>query len=87
MASCARAAGRVWDPQRMGRVLDSLLAGYLVGALLLCRTDEKPPRSKVIDRAEDEEAVREAPAGGHQLIDGQQRLNALCAMGTASDFG
>jgi hypothetical protein len=37
----------VWDVERMGRLLDSLLAGYPVGALLLCRTDKAP--SKVID--------------------------------------
>jgi hypothetical protein len=73
----------VWDRDRMGRLLDSLLAGYPVGALLLCRTDEKP--SKVIDRAEDEETVREAPAGAYQLLDGQQRLNALYTMLTASN--
>jgi Protein of unknown function DUF262 len=73
----------VWDVERMGRLLDSLLAGYPVGALLLCRTDMVA--SKVIDRDEDEETVREAPAGRYQLLDGQQRLNALYTMLTASD--
>ena len=72
----------VWDVERMKRLLDSLLAGYPVGALLLGRT-HKP--SKVIDRDEDEETVREAPAGAYQLLDGQQRLNALYTMLTASD--
>ena len=73
----------VWDVERMGRLLDSLLAGYPVGALLLCRTDKVA--SKVIDRDEDEETVREAPEGAYQLLDGQQRLNALYTMLTASD--
>ena len=73
----------VWDVERMGRLLDSLLAGYPVGALLLCRTDRVA--SKVIDRDEDEETVREAPEGAYQLLDGQQRLNALYTMLTASD--
>jgi hypothetical protein len=73
----------VWDVERMGRLLDSLLAGYPVGALLLCRTDEVA--SKVIDRDEDGETVREAPEGAYQLLDGQQRLNALYTMLTASD--
>ncbi len=73
----------VWDVERMKRLLDSLLAGYPVGALLLCRTDTAV--SKVIDRHEDEETVREAPAGAYQLLDGQQRLNALHTMLTASD--
>ena len=51
----------VWDVERMKRLLDSLLAGYPVGALLLCRTDEVA--SKVIDRDAAEETVREAPEG------------------------
>jgi hypothetical protein len=74
----------VWDAERMGRLLDSLLAGYPVGALLLCRTD-KP--SKVIDRDEDERTVREAAKGALQLLDGQQRLNALLTMLTARMSG
>src|SRR3954468_24841437 len=73
----------VWDVERMGRLLDSLLAGYPVGALLLCRTDSVA--SKVVDRDEDEETVRETPEGAYQLLDGQQRLNALYTMLTASD--
>jgi hypothetical protein len=73
----------VWDVARMGRLLDSLLAGYPVGALLLCRTDQVA--SKVIERDEDAETVRVAPAGAYQLLDGQQRLNALYTMLTASD--
>ena len=73
----------VWDVERMGRLLDSLLAGYPVGALLLCRTDKVA--SKVIDRDEGEETVREAPEGAYQLLDGQQRLNALYTMLTTSD--
>src|SRR5262245_52082744 len=72
----------VWDVERMKRLLDSLLAGYPVGALLLCRTRGA---SKVIDRDEDEDTVRTAPAGAYQLLDGQQRLNALYTMLTASD--
>ena len=73
----------VWDVERMRRLLDSLLAGYPVGALLLCRTDKVA--SKVIDRDGDEKTVREAPEGAYQLLDGQQRLNALYTMLTASD--
>jgi hypothetical protein len=73
----------VWDVERMKRLLDSMLAGYPVGALLLCRTDKVT--SKVIDRDEDEETVREAPEGAYQLLDGQQRVNALYTMLTASD--
>ena len=71
----------VWDVDRMRRLLDSLLAGYPVGALLLCRTD-KP--SKVIVRGEGEEIVQ-AAEGSYQLLDGQQRVNALYTMLTASD--
>src|SRR3954452_5618386 len=73
----------VWDVERMKRLLDSLLAGYPVGALLLCRTDKVA--SKVIDRDADEETVREAREGGYQLLDGQQRVNALYTMLSAAD--
>src|SRR5262245_55044997 len=73
----------VWDVERMLRLLDSLLAGYPVGALLLCRTDQVA--SRVIDREGVEDTVRDAPAGAYQLLDGQQRLNALYTMLTASD--
>src|SRR3954468_10577478 len=73
----------VWDVERMSRLLDSLLAGYPVGALLVCRTAKVA--SKVIDRDADEEIVRGAREGAYQLLDGQQRLNALYTMLTASD--
>jgi hypothetical protein len=73
----------VWDVERMGRLLDSLLVGYPAGALLLCRTDKVA--SNVIDRDEAAETVRAAPAGAYRLLDGQQRLNALYTMLTAPD--
>lgn len=74
----------VWDAERMQRLLDSLLAGYPVGALLLCRTKTGVP-SKVISRDGDAETVEEAREGAYQLLDGQQRLNALYTMLTAAD--
>jgi hypothetical protein len=73
----------VWGPERMQRLLDSLLAGYPIGALLLCRTTKRP--SKVIDRDGDEERVRDASERAWQLLDGQQRINALYTMLTDAD--
>ncbi len=46
----------VWEVERMKRLLDSLLAGYPVGALLLSRARSV---SKVIDRDADDETVRD----------------------------
>jgi hypothetical protein len=65
----------VWDQVRMRHLLDSLLAGYPIGALLLCRVADP---SYVI-RPEDREPV-EAGAAAWQLLDGQQRINALYSM-------
>ena len=67
----------VWDVDRMRQLLDSLLMRYPVGALLLCRTRLD---SKVIMRDGDETVVVDARADEWQLLDGQQRLNALYTM-------
>ena len=72
----------VWDVDRMRRLLDSLLAGYPVGALLLCRTDET---SRVIERSGGKTKVKDAASDAWQLLDGQQRINALYTMLTTSD--
>lgn len=67
----------VWDVDRMRQLLDSLLVSYPVGALLLCRTRQD---SKVITRHGGETQVVAAASGAWQLLDGQQRLNALHTM-------
>lgn len=72
----------VWDVDRMRRLLDSLLAGYPVGALLLCRTGAT---SQVIKREGGRSEVAEAEPGAWQLLDGQQRINALFTILTPGD--
>jgi hypothetical protein len=72
----------VWDVDRMRRLLDSLLAGYPVGALLLCRT---AGISQVIRREGGRSEVAEAAPGAWQLLDGQQRINALFTTLTPGD--
>jgi hypothetical protein len=66
-----------WDQVRMRYLLDSLLAGYPIGSLLLCRVTEG---TKVM-RADGRE-VADAAAGAWQLLDGQQRINALFSLFT-----
>lgn len=72
----------VWDVDRMRRLLDSLLAGYPVGALLLCRTAAP---SQIISREDGRSEVAEAAPGAWQLLDGQQRINALFTTLTPGD--
>jgi hypothetical protein len=72
----------VWDVDRMRQLLDSLLAGYPVGALLLCRARAE---SQVIKRIGDLAEVATAKPGAWQLLDGQQRINALYSMLTPAE--
>lgn len=64
----------VWDTVRMRHLLDSLLAGYPIGSLLLCRVTEG---SSVLDR---DRQVIDARKQDWQLLDGQQRIHALVSM-------
>jgi hypothetical protein len=75
----------VWDEVRMARLLDSLLAGYPIGGLLVCRVLQGG--SILVQTAEGREA-RRADEHVSQLIDGQQRVNALvCLFSTAGAYG
>jgi hypothetical protein len=65
----------VWDEVRMRHLLDSLLTGYPVGAILLCRTKEASRVIEVEGRQDTAAADR-----AWQLLDGQQRINALFSM-------
>lgn len=68
---------KVWDHVRMRYLLDSLLRGYPIGSLLLCRVTGKAHVMSFDDR----DAV-EAAEGTWQLLDGQQRINALYSIFT-----
>lgn len=70
----------VWDQVRMRHLLDSLLAGYPIGSILLCRV--KDP-SRAIQPQDGVRHVVDADPTAWQLLDGQQRINALFSMLTS----
>ena len=69
----------VWSGLQIGYLLDSLLWGYPIGSMLLCRVQ----RGGGV-RVKDGDAYRREPAKKDelQLLDGQQRINALGALFT-----
>ena len=69
----------VWDQVRMRHLLDSLLSDYPIGAILLCRVKGSSKVIRVDGAARRQE---EATEGAWQLLDGQQRINALFSMFT-----
>ena len=69
----------VWDEVRMRHLLDSLLAGYPIGAILLCRVKEA---SRVLRVDGMTRELQDAKEGAWQLLDGQQRINALFSIFT-----
>jgi hypothetical protein len=69
----------VWDDVRMRSLLDSLLAGYPIGSLLVCQVTGQSRVMRIDD--EQREAVEAAP-NLWQLVDGQQRINALFSIFT-----
>jgi hypothetical protein len=64
----------VWDEVRMRHLLDSLLAGYPIGAILLCKVKQE---SRVVQVEGSERVEALAAPDAWQLLDGQQRINAL----------
>lgn len=75
----------VWDESRMAKLLDSLLAGYPIGSLLVCRVRSE---SHVIEIHEGERRARVAADREWQLLDGQQRVHALvCLLSERGQFG
>lgn len=70
----------VWDDARMRHLLDSLLAGYPVGAILLTKV-----RNGGRELAYQDDGTRrpqDARRDSWQVLDGQQRINALFSMFT-----
>ena len=68
-----------WDEIRMKRLLDSLLAGYPIGSLMLCRLRQG---GKELVEKEDTRKAVDAESGSWQLLDGQQRINSLFSIFT-----
>ena len=75
----------VWDLVRMRHLLDSVLAGYPIGAILLCQVEGD---SKIIRVEEGLRRVGDGDPQAWQLLDGQQRINAFFSMLTgAGEYG
>lgn len=70
----------VWDELRMRHLLDSLLADYPIGAILLS-TVRGENRELRLD-ADGARVEAEAADGSWQILDGQQRINALFSIFT-----
>lgn len=67
----------VWDEVRIAHLLDSLLAGYPIGSLLVCRVRQG---GHVLREHDGTRRAEQATAGTWQLLDGQQRVNALVSI-------
>ena len=75
----------VWDHVRMRYLLDSLLAGYPVGSLLVCQVTGQ---SRIIRVEDGKRTTGWADPNAWQLLDGQQRINALFSLFTGQgDYG
>ena len=75
---------KVWDEVRMRYLLDSLLEGYPIGSLLVCQATG---RSRVIRVEAGRRVVVDADPESWQLLDGQQRINALFSLFTPDGYG
>lgn len=69
----------VWDEIRIARLLDSLLRNYPIGMLLVCRLKSE---SRVLEPQGETRIAVPADPYAWQLIDGQQRINALATLFT-----
>lgn len=67
----------VWDAVRMARLLDSLLGGYPIGSILVCRVQQDAHGLQHVQHGKGGRKAVALQQGAWQLIDGQQRINAL----------
>lgn len=74
----------VWDEVRMRQLVDSLLAGYPIGSILLSRlsADALDQAREIAIGTDHQRIARDAGAGSWQILDGQQRINALLSVFT-----
>ena len=66
----------VWSELQTAYLLDSMLCGYPIGSLLLCTVERDGSVLVKHERGGHRDRM-EAPEGVYQLLDGQQRMNAL----------
>ena len=67
----------IWSDLQVAYLLDSLIWGYPIGSLLLCTVQQG---GNVLVQRGGARHREEAPKGVFQLLDGQQRMNALAAL-------
>lgn len=67
----------VWNELQVAYLLDSLVWGYPIGSFLLCTVKHG---GDVLVHRDGTRRAEEAPPGVFQLLDGQQRMNALAAL-------
>lgn len=72
-----------WNEYRVARLLDSILAGYPIGNLLLCRTRQ---RSAVLELGRTTLRAVHADSSW-QILDGQQRILAISSLFLEDDSG
>lgn len=74
----------VWSELRMRHLVDSLLAGYPVGAILLSQLRPGVERvtRELVTEIDGTRSERTARDGSWQVLDGQQRINALFSVFT-----
>ena len=78
---------QVWDAKQKAALLDSLLKGYPIGAILLGR-DELSPSGWVYDRdSAGQRFERLIAPPPWQILDGQQRISTLAAIFSSSPLG
>lgn len=70
----------VWDELRMRHLLDSLLADYPIGAILLSTVREQS--RELVIQPDGTRNESDAAAGSWQVLDGQQRINAMFSVFT-----
>jgi len=70
----------VWDELRMRHLLDSLLAHYPIGAILLSTVREQT--RELIVQKDGSRVESDAESGSWQVLDGQQRINAMFSIFT-----
>lgn len=70
----------VWDELRMRHLLDSLLADYPIGAILLSTVREQS--RELVIQPDGKRSESDAASGSWQVLDGQQRINAMFSVFT-----
>lgn len=74
----------VWGELRMRHLVDSLLAGYPIGAILLSqlRPGSNSDARELVTHADGSRVEQAAPPESWQVLDGQQRINAFVCVFT-----